>query len=235
MAKTHLSRANVYIKHGSSGVYLYTQTRGDSLPKILRSALLRGRKRWGNTPVLTRIVFGEMIGSDVLNLDGFGISTELSDNDKYILVVDDQGERVGIFTESAKCLGFLPFEEYVNLPDDMLNWRSLGGGYEAVEQDYDHDLANAHTPGKDPYPFPYEDTSPAKAKNKTTELMNVFGYNWNVTATPPPPPTRPTTRPTMTRPTVNDLELEINNALTATELELYRPLTLNAAETPEDH
>src|SRR5688572_19980790 len=68
-------RANVYVHDGpKAGVYLYTHNCGWKLPEVVREALSR-EQRWDDEPYLTRIIFSEMIKSDILGETGFGIST----------------------------------------------------------------------------------------------------------------------------------------------------------------
>lgn len=185
MAKAHLSRGNIYVKQPSGGIYLYTQSRGNKLPNILRQALLHGKSRWGNTPVLTRIIFGEMMSNDVLNVDGFAISTELSDNDNYILVVDDSNERIGIFTEAGGCLRTFSYEEFITIGDAKLSWKAITGGYETVTNDVEYQsLARNLKPGQDPYPFPGEGAGYLGAATKKSKLaVSLDDLQWAASPT----------------------------------------------------
>lgn len=161
----HCSRGNIFVKQPGGGVYLYTQNRGDKLPKILKEALIRGRSKWGNTAVMTRIIFGEMVQSDVMNLDGFAISTQLSDNDFYVLVLDDARERVGIFNESGHHIRKYTYEEFILWPDSKLDWVTLAGGMRPETHDYDTSVPAPVTPGTDPYNFPGDEYKLNKQSN----------------------------------------------------------------------
>jgi hypothetical protein len=73
-------RANILIKSVSGGkVCLYTHNFGYSLPETLKSAMIRGKNRWTDEQYLARIIFCEMIQSDVLGETGFGISHHIGD------------------------------------------------------------------------------------------------------------------------------------------------------------
>jgi hypothetical protein len=172
---SHLNRGNIYVKQADGGIYLYTQNRGDKLPQILKMALLRGKSRWGNTPVMTRIIFGEMVQNDVLNMDGFAISTQLSDNDHYLLVVDDAKERVGLFSESGQCFKVYSYEAYVELADTKLTWALVAGGYTPDHNEYEGITPLDPNQIKDAYTFP-GDVTQSKPKKKTDidwKLMSI--------------------------------------------------------------
>jgi hypothetical protein len=77
-------RGNIKI----GGVYLYTHWAGSEISQILRDALKRGRSRWTDESYLARIIFCEMIKHDVMGTTGYGISTEIIDNEHDILEVN---------------------------------------------------------------------------------------------------------------------------------------------------
>jgi len=86
-------RANIVVTGPDTDpVFLYTHWRGYATPGILQAALVRGRSRWGDTSYLTRIIFCEMINNDTDGLTGFGISTRITDNERPILYVVDEGK-----------------------------------------------------------------------------------------------------------------------------------------------
>jgi hypothetical protein len=152
MSKQHVSRGNIFVKSGSSGIYLYTHNNGRQLPQILKNALLRGKSRWGNTPVMTRIIFGEMVQNDILNNDGFGISTELADNDFLLLIVDDSNQRVGVFGEGGECYITYPYETYATLTENKLKWEQIANGFTMERNDY---MSIPRDPAMgELYPFP---------------------------------------------------------------------------------
>ncbi len=124
-----MNKASIYIKHpDNKGVYLHTQKMGTALPKILHRALIRGRERWGDTPTLTRIIFSEMTQSNVLEKNGFAISTTLMDNEQWLLVVDDREEKIGIFGESGSCYKMFSLNEFCGLKEADCEWNRLIGG-----------------------------------------------------------------------------------------------------------
>lgn len=81
-------RANVYVKDGESGTYLYTHWSGTELPQILATALRRGRGRWDDGQYLARIIFCQMIKGAESEATGYGISANVVDGDDRIIVVD---------------------------------------------------------------------------------------------------------------------------------------------------
>ena len=120
-------RANVVIIDSSTdlcsrtAVFLYAHWSGSDLPEILACALKRGRERWDDAPYLARIIFNDMTQGDPQSLTGFGISTDLTDNEYPLLVVDTIQQRVVEYPESKykesgwseleTCKG-VPFAEY---------------------------------------------------------------------------------------------------------------------------
>jgi len=77
------NRANIRIMENDEGdIYLYTHWGGSELPLTLRSALIRGRKRWDDPTYLNRIIFSEMVKGDIDGVTGFGLSTYETDNDR---------------------------------------------------------------------------------------------------------------------------------------------------------
>lgn len=125
-------RANVYVKNNiSSGVWLYTHWGGTELPETLQEALASdiGRRRWGDSAYLTRIIFNKMQDDD-RGETGFGISTTMPDNEHDILVVDCKerkvflGEEYDRHTPRISSIGWR-FEEFVDIPN--ISWKKLGG------------------------------------------------------------------------------------------------------------
>lgn len=141
------ARGNIYVKHSpTSGVYLSTATKGDILPKILQTALVRGRDRWGDTSSLTRIIFEEMTQKSFLGKTGFGISPMLGDNENFILVVDDKNEKIGSFGENGQVFKMFTFAQLLGFTPDQLTWRNLTG-YNV------HESFGINNNKPDPYPM----------------------------------------------------------------------------------
>lgn len=106
----------------TSRVVLYSHWGGCRLPQTLRTALQRGKSRWDDSQYLARIIFsqilagpgithdgrlirtgnGEVISADKLNsileelfgTTGYGISSEVGDNEHLFIVVDVDGQEV---------------------------------------------------------------------------------------------------------------------------------------------
>lgn len=94
-------------------VYLYTHWYGSNLKEMLVNALKRGRDRWTDEAYLTRIIFCEMIKDEVLEDTGYGISTEIQDNEHEILEVDCKKLTVN----------GIPFEDFIKeeVEDEKIN------------------------------------------------------------------------------------------------------------------
>jgi hypothetical protein len=134
-------RANVYIidrgtlEEPEAGVWLYTHWGGGSLPVVLQRALAH-RDSWDDPSYLARIIFCEMVqGRDILS-GGFGISSSFGDNERPILIVDCDSERVGIATPRWEadesyiptCVKAWDFEEFCSLDLQGNAWAALKAG-----------------------------------------------------------------------------------------------------------
>ena len=113
-------RANVLVTDGESRVYLYTHWAGTELPGVVRDALAR-RERWNDGPYLTRIIFGQMVGTaDVMGETGYGISSVVGDGDNRIIVVDVDNQSVKIRISDMDVLS-MTFDDFVN-PINVPSW-----------------------------------------------------------------------------------------------------------------
>jgi len=99
-------------------IYMYTHWDGTSLPVTLQDALKRGQSRWDDPQYLNRIIFSEMIQNDVLDDTGYGLSTEIGDNEHEIIYVnhDTQSVLIGDKTWS--------FDEYIalDMATELTRW-----------------------------------------------------------------------------------------------------------------
>ncbi len=96
-------RGNIKCNDRDRTIYLYTHWTGSALPTTLKSALERGRDRWTDPAYLSRIIFCEMLKQSRDPLEattGFGISTELQDNEHPIIDVDIPDQTVTIGKKS---------------------------------------------------------------------------------------------------------------------------------------
>jgi len=92
-------RGNIYFVDSESdghwaGLYMYAHWLGSALPSIVRSALERGSSRWGDSQYLARIVFCELVQTEVLDEIGYGLGTQLGDNEHLIVRVNDLDQTV---------------------------------------------------------------------------------------------------------------------------------------------
>lgn len=112
-------RANVWMKSSEksdSGVYLYTHSEGDLLPKRVQDAL-KAERRWSDHQYLARIIFCCMIGEGNLNgSTGFGISGQVGDGGERILQVD-AGEQEVTAWFGDLVIERWSFEGYIALND----------------------------------------------------------------------------------------------------------------------
>lgn len=91
-------------------IYLYSHWGGTGMTATLQAALKRGKSRWDDPAYLARIIFCEMIRGQEQELNGFGISNGICDNEHPILYVDPDAETVSLGTaESDRGLSFADF------------------------------------------------------------------------------------------------------------------------------
>lgn len=107
-------RANIALKQNQPDqfIYLYTHSSGTELPITLHAALKRGRGRWNDAPYLGRIIFSEMIKSKLMELTGYGVSTDICDGGSRVLIVDSETETVKIGDRSYS------FDEFISIDFD---------------------------------------------------------------------------------------------------------------------
>lgn len=142
-----MSSGNIYVKFGNNkGFYLHTKLGGPSLPKTLKAALLRGKARWGDTATLAGIIFSELSQKEFLKGSGFSMSPDLVDNDNFILVVDDQIQKIGVFGETGRLMSTFTYSDFIQKSDADLEWSKL---VRYSFMDYCGENANRG----DPYPF----------------------------------------------------------------------------------
>ncbi len=81
------TRSQVWIEE--EGVYLYQHYDGYNLPNVVKSALSKGQ-RWDDSEYLARIIFCEMVKSDIGGSTGYGIgSTRHSDIEYLVTITKD--------------------------------------------------------------------------------------------------------------------------------------------------
>lgn len=117
-------RANVHVLSERGGVYLYTHWEGRNLPRILQSALERGRSRWDDASYLARIIFCGMLKDSkedpleaLKKLTGFGISSTMDDRDNPDLEVNVPEQQIKIEVEVNRESRTIlrTFEEFLEL------------------------------------------------------------------------------------------------------------------------
>lgn len=96
-------RANIAViqPDGKSAVYIYSHWDGlEGMFKKLQKALKR-KQRWDDHSYLCRIIIAEVIRDDLDSDTGYGVATEIGDNEHPILVVNPQEGYVGLAHEDA--------------------------------------------------------------------------------------------------------------------------------------
>jgi len=111
-------RANVIVKTNDEQVCLYTHWGGEELPEVVKAGLIRGKSRWNDFQYLTRILFCEMIQSDVMGETGYGISQKEHDGEggRVITIDCDEG------TITIKDFSPIQISAYVN--KESVSWDS---------------------------------------------------------------------------------------------------------------
>ena len=87
-------RRNIKMDMGGGEVYFYTHWGGSELPKVLASALSRGKSRWDDTSYLARIIFCEMVKNEIEGTTGYGIDYQEGDKNQSTIVVDCKNQHV---------------------------------------------------------------------------------------------------------------------------------------------
>ena len=115
-------RANIVIEKDNSGlfpheIYFYTHWRGSDIKDILKKSLFRGKGRWDDGQYLSRVIFCDLMGSDVNGLTGIGISTGVGDGEYRLLCVNMELQKVRLRDSREKPDAVIikewSFEEYV--------------------------------------------------------------------------------------------------------------------------
>lgn len=114
-------RGNIVVRdRGKKDVYLYTHWSGYRVAHDAQDALKAHPDRWNDAPYLARIAFDRMKGDDVTGEGGFGISTELQDNEYPIVRLDSEHKRVEFTTEGDAIGPSWSFADYVKLTEEEI-------------------------------------------------------------------------------------------------------------------
>lgn len=131
-------RANVFVQVAErtvtnpGHVVFYTHWGGYKLPIAVKKALSK-RERWDDPSYLARIIFCQMTEGRWDETTGFGISTEIGDNEHNLLYVwpdTNSWKLVGIYPESRLAeveagqwrdpIKSWTFEEFINTSDEVI-------------------------------------------------------------------------------------------------------------------
>lgn len=109
-------RANVLIKSkGRKGVYLYPHWSGSALPAQVAGALKK-KERWNDEQYLNRIIFCEMVKSNLSETTGFGITGYVGDGDDRIIRIDVDTQKITMNGEVYS------FSDFIELDFDNIDF-----------------------------------------------------------------------------------------------------------------
>lgn len=120
-------RANILIKQppmfgAPQYVFLYSHNGGKQLPATLQTALKR-RRRWDDEAYLARVIFDAMTDGHHGEETGFGITTQLTETDRPLIVVNCAKQLIEFHQHVRELahpigpeLARYTFKEYCDLP-----------------------------------------------------------------------------------------------------------------------
>ena len=89
----------IYQDEKRTPIVFYTHWGGTELREDVIEAIASAQDRWKDRAYLARIIFEGIKEAEVPDNLGFGISTEIQDNEHAIVVVDVPAQRVRILNE----------------------------------------------------------------------------------------------------------------------------------------
>jgi len=128
---------NILIKNNNGmGIFLSTKHKGSLLLQIVQNCLKKNQKIWGQTGVFTHLMYLEMTQGHGDSFKDFSISTEMSENDTWIVGVDDKKQLVGMFFEDGRLLRSWDFKIFLELPSrSVRSTINFYGGYYFAQLD----------------------------------------------------------------------------------------------------
>lgn len=116
-------RSNIVIEdHRGKRVYLYSHWGGQSVIGAAIHGLESGRAQ--DAAYLARIVFEAMVGDDRGGETGYGISTEVQDNEHEILVLSEDGEAWFEDEDGNLLTGRVPHQKFLDVVLGQENWEN---------------------------------------------------------------------------------------------------------------
>ena len=107
-------RGQIAISQGDGTcVYLYSHWDGSRLPEILKSALIRGKNRWGDSCYLARIIFCEMVKGREMEETGFGIDTAVHDDVYQPIPTLDCGTQMIVWNSFSTTTPPISFADFI--------------------------------------------------------------------------------------------------------------------------
>ena len=92
-------------------IYFYAHWGGETMPKKLQNALIRGKERWNDESYLARIIFSELINEEKMDLQGYGIAPYEMDENYPTIVVNLPDNTVDE----------IPFTEFIEMDVEHYN------------------------------------------------------------------------------------------------------------------
>jgi hypothetical protein len=94
-------RANIRFKQSGGSVWLYAHWMGTTLHDTALAALAAGGERWRDESYCTRFIVGQCIKDHIDDCTGFGLSTDLGDNEHPILEIDFPAQMVRLRSQDG--------------------------------------------------------------------------------------------------------------------------------------
>lgn len=121
-------RSNIVIEDYSGGrVYLYSHWSGETAIKSAVHGL--GSGRYNDPSYLARIVFEDLISSDLGQETGFGISTQIEDNEHPVFVIsNNSGKETRVWFEDSdkeELTDRVPRPEFLSIIESIDDWAEL--------------------------------------------------------------------------------------------------------------
>ena len=115
-------RANVKIKESTGrSIYVYTHWHGHDFPAMLQDALRFAKGRWTDESYFQRCIITQLC-SPAKDATGFGVSTYPTDNERDILEVESEEQKVRLLSQEGFHKGKQKFDWEKNGRNVIVEW-----------------------------------------------------------------------------------------------------------------